>query len=43
MTMTTLLAPTGEALRAFIGFVALASSGHAAGVVSLFGGISISH
>lgn len=42
MTMTTLIIPSGEALRAFIGFVAVASVGRAADV-SLFGCISISH
>lgn len=42
MTISTLLAPTGEALRAFIGFVATASAGRAADV-SLVGRISTSN
>lgn len=42
MTMTTPIIPSGEALRAFIGFVVLASADRAADV-SLVGRISNSH
>lgn len=42
MTMTTPIIPSGEALRAFIGFVAVASDDRAADV-SLIGRISASH